>query len=205
MNMQNLNWVDYVVLAIFFFSILAGLARGFVKEVISLITLVAAFVVAVMFTSQLAAAFTNSQTVQDVVSQTTAAVGASTAQPVSYAALGLSFGFLFAATVIVGSIIGSIINLAFQAGVLGIGNRLMGAVFGLCRGFIINLVLIFLVQLTSFSTDSFWTDSKMVTAFQPSVLMVAKVVSPSLENLKDKVGETLKKTVDTATDKLTTQ
>src|SRR5690349_15183716 len=98
--MQNFNWVDYIFIAIFFFSMLAGFGRGFVREVVSIATLIAAFVVATMFSNPLAVAFTSSPAVQNVVTQANSAIGVNTAQPVSYLALGISFGLLFAGTVL---------------------------------------------------------------------------------------------------------
>lgn len=190
--MSQMNWVDYIILAIFFFSILGGLGRGFVREMISLITLIAAFVIAIMFSNKLALAFTSSPSVQSVVTQTTSTIGMSTAQPVSYLALGISFGVLFAGTVLAGALIGYFINMAFQVGILGLGNRLLGAVFGLVRGFIINLVLIFVVQATPLGSQPWWQQSQFVAAYQPAVEWLGSVVSPTLATLKSKVGDTIK-------------
>lgn len=189
--MAEMNWVDYIILAIFFFSILSGFGRGFVREVISLATWVAAVIVAIMFTNPLATYFTSSSTVQGVVSQASSAMGVSAAQPVSYVALALSFGALFGGTMLVGSLIGYFISAAFQFGALGIGNRVLGAMFGFGRGFILNMVLIFLVQLTPFSAQSWWQQSQMVASFQPSVQWLGNIVSPSLANLKDRFGKTV--------------
>lgn len=188
--MAALNWVDYILIAIFIFSIMAGLARGLVREIIALATLVAAFIIAVMFTNPLAEVFTSSPSVKTVVSQTTSAIGVSTQQPVSYAAIGISFLLLFAGTVLIGSLLGYFINFAFQTGVLGIGNRLLGGVFGFIRGFIITLVIVFIVQLTPFSKQNWWQRSLIVVSYQPAILWLANIVSPSLANLKEKLGET---------------
>ena len=185
--MQAFNWVDYVILAIFVLSALAGLGRGLIKEVISLITLVVAFVVAAMFANPIANSFISSNKAQEAINQATATVGVSTAQPVSYAAIGLSFACIFAATVLIGALIGMIINLAFQAGGGGFGNRLLGALFGCCRAFIICLVFIFIVQLTSFSQDDFWKNSQLIRYFQPSVVWLGNIVSPTLADLKERM------------------
>lgn len=187
----NLNWVDYIILAIFFFSILSGFGRGFVREVVSLVTLIAAFVIAILFSNALALAFTSSAPVQNAVTQASSAIGMNAAQPVSYLALGISFGVLFAGTVIVGSLIGYFLNVAFQTGILGIGNRILGAGFGFCRGFLINLVIIFVVQLTPFGSSPSWGQSQLVRSFQPAVVWLGGVVSPALSNLKAKFGQTL--------------
>ncbi|MHB1220482.1 MAG: CvpA family protein [Gammaproteobacteria bacterium] len=186
--MSNLNWVDYVFLIIFFFSIVSGMARGFVKEIVSLITLIAAFVVAILFASPLAAVFTSSPSVQNAVNQASNAISVNTAQPVSYVAIAISFALLFAGTVIIGAILSSILNIAFQSGILGLGNRILGGVFGLVRGFIVNLVIIFVVQLTPISDESWWQQSQVVGQYQPAVQWLANIVSPGLASLKEKFG-----------------
>lgn len=196
--MQAMNWVDYVILAIFILSVLAGLFRGLFREIIALCTLIAAFVVATLFASPLATAFTTSDTVQNAVNQ---ASSSDAAQSVSYVAIGLSFGVLFIATMIVGAIIGLILNMIFQGTVLGIGNRLLGGIFGFFRGFLINLVLIFLVQLTSFSNDPVWTQSQLVAYFQPAVQWLGNTVSPSLANLKEKFDKSMQHDNSTTSDK----
>lgn len=189
--MQSYNWVDYIFIAIFAFSALAGFGRGFVREVVSVVTLIAAFVVATMFSNALALKFTTSPGVQTVVNQASSAIGVNTAQPVSYMAIGLSFGLLFAGTVIVGSLIGFFLNIAVSTGMLGMGNRLLGAGFGIARGFIINLVLIFVVQLTPISAEAWWGQSSLVHSYQPAVVWLGNIVSPSLADLKTKMTQTL--------------
>lgn len=189
--MSGLNWVDYIILAVFFFSVLAGFGRGLVREIISLATIVAAFIVASLFAGSLADMFTSSASVQTVVTQASNSTGVNAAQSASYIALGLSFTLIFVGTIIAGSLIGYFINMAFQAGVLGIGNRLLGGVFGLVRGFIINLVIIFVVQLTPFASQAAWQQSQMVVSFQPAVIWLGNIVSPALANLKEKIGGSL--------------
>lgn len=186
--MSHLNWVDYTILAILFLSVLAGLMRGLVRELISLATLIAAFIIASMFASPLAVAFTSSSSVQNAMHHASSAD-----QSVSYMAISVSFAVLFAGTLLAGAILGFFLSLAFRTGVLGFGNRLLGGVFGLARGFLLDLVLIFIVQLTAWSDQPTWQQSQLVAAFQPAVQWVGDVVSPSLAHLKEKYGSTLQK------------
>lgn len=188
--MLHFNWVDYTVLAIFLISILIGLSRGLAREIISLLTLIAAFVVAILFSNTLATVFTHSATVQNMVNQASSSVGENAVQSVSYLALGVSFIILFVGTIIVGAIIGFILNLALQTGIVGFGNRLLGGIFGFCRGFIMNLVLIFVIQLTGLSSQSWWHESYFVNLYQPVVQWLGNLVSPSLAHLKEKFGKT---------------
>ncbi len=189
--MSNLNVVDIVILLIFFSSILIGFIRGFITEIVSLAAVICAFIVAAMFAGPLAAMMTNSSSVQSVVSQTTSAIGVNTAQPISYAAIGISFALLFTCVIIVGAIVKSILNIAFQTGILGFGNRVLGAAFGFAKGFILNLVLIFLFQLSPFASQPWWQQSQYVKDFQPAVQWLGNLVSPALSNIKARFGNTL--------------
>lgn len=189
--MAAMNFVDIIICLIFLSSVLVGFGRGFVRECISLITLVAAFLVACYFTAALANYFTSTQAVQSVINDASTAIGANTSQPISYAAYAISFGLLFAGTVILGSITSSIINIAFSTGILGFGNRMLGGIFGLARGYIINLVLIFIIQLTPIAEQPFWQSSYFVNAFQSQTQLVGSLVSPALSNIKNKLGSTV--------------
>ncbi len=190
-NLANMNVVDVFIILIFFVSAIIGFARGFVGEVVSLLTLIAAFVVAIMFANPVATAFTHSSAVQSAVTSSSSAIGVSTAQPVSYLALGLSFGLLFAGTIICGSILKSILNIAFNTGILGFGNRVLGAGFGLVRGFLITILLIFLIELSPIPNQAWWQQSTLLPDFRPAVSWLAGVVSPALSSLKQKVNATM--------------
>jgi len=189
---MTLNWVDYSILGIFLLSILSGFWRGLVRELISLLILAAAFIVATMFASTLAASFTQAPMVQGTLGQAAATVGMSASQPVSYVAIGFSFALLFAGTLLAGALLGYFLNMAFQMGILGIGNRFLGGIFGFVRAYIINVVLIFLVQLTPFSAETVWKDSKGVAFFTPSVQWLAGIVSPNVARIESKFGQYMK-------------
>lgn len=183
-SLGGINIVDILILAIIFLSVLIGLLKGFVSEVISLITLIAAFTIAILFTHALAAYFTSSDMAQDVVSQTSTVIGTSTDKPLSYVAIGISFALLFIGTMIIGAIAKMILNAIFATGILGFGNRILGAGFGFVRGLLLTLVLIFLVQLSPLASRPWWQQSSYVPYFQPQVIWLASIVSPALDNLK---------------------
>jgi len=191
MDNLNLNIVDYLLIVIFLFSMIRGFSRGLVLEIIGLLSFIAAVVVAVAFAGPLSEHFTNAPAVQSVVNQASSAIGVSTSQPVSYVALAVSFGLLFAGVVIIGSIVGFILNLFFMYGVLGLGNRVLGAAFGFGRGFILCMVIVFIVQLTPFVTAPLWQRSQLVSSFQPAVGWLGGIVSPSLANIRSRFSETI--------------
>ena len=189
--MGEYNYVDFAVLLVFLLSILGGISKGVIKEIISLATWLAAFFIACMFAAQLAAVFTGSAAVQSAVTSSSSSIGMSTAQPVSYLALGLSFVCIFIVTLLLGSLIGSIVTRAVQTTGLGIVNRLLGGVFGFARGYLIVIVLMFVVDLTPFATQPLWTTSKFVTSFAPTVQWFGNLVEPGLTMLKQNIGNTL--------------
>jgi membrane protein required for colicin V production len=188
---MEFNWLDYVFIAIFFFSALAGFGRGLIREVMGLAALVVACFAATMYANELALSFTSAPAVQSVVNDASSATGINAAQPVSYVAIGVAFGLIFAGTYLVGVIVAFFVNLAFSFGVLGIGNRIFGGVFGLCRAALINLVLIFMIQLTAASNQVWWKKSVVVQEYQPYVAMLGGYVSPTINMLKQKAGESL--------------
>lgn len=189
--MTGFNWVDLIILFVFIMSILTGFLRGLFRELISLLVLVVAFIVATLFAHPVAAHFTNSPVVQNAVNNSSTVMGTDTTTTVSYVALAISFALLFTVTAIIGAIIGYFLNIAFQIGLLSIGNRLLGALFGLVRGYIITLVLIFLVQLTPFNEETVWQESRFVSAYQPAVRKLDHIVAPSIEQLKIKLNQSL--------------
>lgn len=185
--MAAFNSADWVIVAIFALSILAGIMRGLVREIIALITMIAAFVVAILFTNPLAQAITNTGPVQHAMQQT----GEHASLPITYVTFGVSFALLFIGVMIIGAILGFFLNAIFTTGFLGFGNRLLGGLFGFIRGVILTLTLIFILQLTAISNQHWWHRSVLIKAYQPALSWLGKIVSPSLANLKEKFAGAL--------------
>lgn len=187
--MGNMNWVDYVVIGVFFLSTLAGLMRGLVKELFSLLAWVAAFVLATLFATRLAAVFSGSSQIQSTVSSAT---NGSAVQPMSMISIGVSFLLIFIGVLILGKIISFFISSAVEGGGISFVNRFLGAIFGFGRGVLLVLVMMFLVGLSPMATEDYWTQSYFVHAMQPELKWLDDTVSPSIQNLKTSVGDTFK-------------
>jgi len=191
---MTFNWVDYVFLAIFIISAVGGLLRGGVREIISLITWIAAFVIAGLFAKPLALAFSSSDSAQSAITQASSGVAnMATSGQVSMLALGVSFTALFFGTILVGALIGFLLNRVVEGAGISIFNRLFGVVFGLGRGYLISLLIVFIVQLSPVSEQAYWLESSMVKTFQPAVKWLADKVQPNMESFKSKMGQTLDK------------
>ncbi|HSW69410.1 MAG TPA: CvpA family protein [Gammaproteobacteria bacterium] len=179
-----LNWVDYVIVAVFLISILGGFVRGGVREILSLLAWIAAFVVAGLFAKPVASYFASSHSA-------TSAVSSASGGEVSSVAIGVSFAVLFFVTLIVGALIGYFANRMVEGGGVSVTNRLLGGIFGFGRGYLVNLLVIFIVQLTAVAEEDYWTKSSLVREFQPSVKWLNNKIEPGLESLKTRVGKTL--------------
>jgi membrane protein required for colicin V production len=122
-----MNWVDWTILAILAASTLLSMRRGFIKEAFSLAGWVVAFLVSVSFSARLSELFA------DYV----------TPESLRYA---LAYVLLFAATLMLASLITTVLTEVIRVTGLGNADRVMGTVFGFARGFVIVLVLMFVLR-----------------------------------------------------------
>jgi membrane protein required for colicin V production len=122
-----MNWVDWTILAILVLSTLLSLARGFVKEALSLLAWVAAFFISTAFSTRLAGQLT------DYIASDT----------LRYAA---GYVILFAATLMLGSLLNMLLAQVIRVTGLSGADRLLGTVFGFARGLVVVLVLMFVLR-----------------------------------------------------------
>jgi membrane protein required for colicin V production len=183
-----LNSVDYFVIFVFGLSMLAGYIRGFVKEVVSLITWSAASVLSTLFAGKLAATFsgTTSGAVQGAVSSVTGGSSSSMNASLSAFSIGASFVAIFLASLFIGYIVGTLVTGITQGAGESLTNRFLGALFGGARGFVVVIVLMFIAELTPMGAQPAWVQSQFVKSFQPIVTWADKIVHPGLENLRSK-------------------
>jgi membrane protein required for colicin V production len=186
------NWIDYTVLGIFVLSVMIGFARGLIREVISLLIWVAAFIVASVFSNAVAAKFTSTSSYQHLLASASGSIGDGAAQHISMLAVGASFVGLFVVTLIVGSIINRIISYAVESSGISIVNRLLGGAFGFGRGCLMGLIILFLFSLMPVEQSAAWTTSKSVEIFKPGVEWLSNIINPQIEGLKSQVTDKLK-------------
>jgi membrane protein required for colicin V production len=131
---------DYAVVAIIVLSALVGWWRGFMYELFSLIGWVAAYIVARTFSS-------------GMVSYVPEAVGA------EYIRSAAAFAGLFIVTLIAGALFAWFLaRLAKFAGLGGMDGK-FGAIFGMLRGMLVVIALVWLGGLTVLPQKPFWRDA----------------------------------------------
>jgi membrane protein required for colicin V production len=133
---------DWILLGVLLASMVIGLWRGLVYEVLSLAGWVAAFVVAQWLAS-------------DVVGWLPFIKGAPAS--VQYA---VAFAVVFVVTVFVAGLVSWLIKKLVETVGLRPVDRTLGGVFGFARGLVLLLALTVVLQLTGLSRDAWWTTAQ---------------------------------------------
>jgi membrane protein required for colicin V production len=136
----QLGWIDLALLAAFGLSVLVGLWRGLVFEVVSLLGWLVAFIIANSFGPLLA----------DLIP-------AHVATP-ELRLWGCYIGVFFAVLVAC-TLLARMLRALISATPLSVIDRLMGGVFGVVRGALILVVVATLVTLSPFAHSPLWTNS----------------------------------------------
>lgn len=142
---------DFVMLGLVLVSVAISIWRGLVREVVSLLSWLAALWVAarfsVVFSDWLLAVITNPS-----------------ARHIT------AFVALFLGTLIVLELLGMLLaNLLHTVG-LGFVDRTLGAVFGLARGALLAWILVLLGGMTSLPQQDWWRESLLASPLQAAVL-----------------------------------
>lgn len=139
-------WTDWLIIGIVAVSSLFSLKRGFIREALSLVTWVSAFIVARLFATSLS----------------TYLVGYIETPSLRMLA---AFAALFVLTLIVGALVGKLITALISATGLSATDRILGMGFGAVRGGLVVVVIVALLGLTPATEDQWWKDSQLIPHF----------------------------------------
>lgn len=141
-----MNWADWTIIAIIAISSLFSLKRGFVREAISLVTWVAAFVIARMFSAPMV------ELLQPYIETPSLRLAA-------------AFSSLFIITLIVGALIGQLVGMLVAATGLSATDRVLGIAFGAARGGLVVVLLVMMAGSTPAVNDIWWKESQLIPHF----------------------------------------
>jgi len=138
-----MNWTDYLIVAALIFSALAGVMRGLLREVISLLSWIAAVWIAWTFADTLAPN-----------------LGGALADPAvrPWAARTIIFVGVLLVGMALGALLGHFVRLSVFSGV----DRLFGMVFGVLRGAVVLGVLAILAHAVRVQDESWYRDALLV-------------------------------------------
>ena len=152
--MSSTDWILSAILAA---SMLLGVWRGLVYEVLSVIGWIAAFVLAQWFAPTVAAQLPME----------------SSGDTLRYAA---AFILMFVASVFAAGLISALMKKLISAVGLRPVDRMLGAIFGLFRGVILLLAVSVVVHMTALQESEWWLESKGA----PMLITLLKGLRPML-------------------------
>lgn len=156
-----MGWLDWILLAILLLSVMVGLWRGLVYEVLS----VGAWVIAFLVAQSQAMTVGMWLPMNDV------------AEPLRMAA---GFVLVFIAVVFAGGLVAWLIKkLVATVGLRPI-DRVLGGVFGLLRGGLILLAISVVVGLTPFRSEPAWRASVVAGVLDHSVYAIKPMLPQEL-------------------------
>jgi len=155
-----MNWIDYTILGVLGLSVLVGLWRGLVSEVLALVIWIAAFWVAWLLGPAVSARL-------HMITMPTLRVVA-------------GYALCFVVVLMLGALLRFLVQRLLVSTGLSGTDRLLGMVFGLARGVLLVCVLVFLCQFTEFTREQPWRQSMLLPPFQNATIWLGQQVPPGL-------------------------
>jgi membrane protein required for colicin V production len=139
--MVNVGWVDWVFITILVLSVIVGLMRGLVYEVMSLLGWLVAYFGAQWFAQDLG---------RHVPFGT----------PGSAANRAAAFVAVFIGVLVLWGLVARLLRMLLHATPLSLPDRALGAAFGLARALVVMLAITTVVMLTSLAHSPAWQASR---------------------------------------------
>lgn len=138
-----MTWIDWTLLGCVLFSVVLGLLRGLVREVVALIGWVVAIVLAQRFAGQ---------------------VGALLPVSIQWPAVrtGLGAVLIVVGVVLISALLGWLLKKLMAAVNLSTLDRMLGAGFGLLRAALILLAAVFFTHNTALARQAWWQESVLL-------------------------------------------
>lgn len=146
-----MNETDYIIIGVLGLSVMVGLWRGLVSEVLALVIWVAAFWAAWVFGPVLAAHLEHLIRLPSL-----RIIGA--------------YAVCFVAVLVVGSLLRVLVRKLIDGVGLAGPDRVLGGVFGLARGVLLVTLAVFLVGFTAFTRDAWWQQSILLPHFRQAAV-----------------------------------
>ena len=141
---------DFAVIAILAVSLLFGLWRGLVYEVLSLAGWPVAFVLSKLFAGNVAPMMPGTQETMRIT---------------------LAYAVVFVAALIMWGVLVWLLSRLVKAVGLGWLDRVLGGLFGVLRGGLVMLVLVWLAGMTAVPEQPFWRDARMSKTAEDAALL----------------------------------
>lgn len=159
------HWVDYCILGIIGLSVLTGIFRGFVKELIALCVWILAIWLAFNYSQHLDPLLTpyiHDKTVRTSVSFIAVLIG----------------------TLIIGGLFNAFLSFVLKRSGLSGTDRLLGVGFGFVRGVFIVALVMLVLKMTSLPYQEYSKESKLYAKFDPIVSWLSSYMPDFIKQVK---------------------
>ena len=163
-----MNAADIIIVVALSLSVLMGLWRGFIGEVLALACWIVAFWVAWQFGDKLAAQFT--------------------AISLPSARLVLGYAICFFAVLILGALLSFLMRKLIAGSGLTGSDRMLGMVFGLIRGLALVTLTVLILGFTPLPRDPWWQQSQLLPGFERSAQWLSAKLPPEVTKYLDLRG-----------------
>ena len=159
--MSELGWVDWTFIGILALSVVVGLMRGLVFEVLSLLGWVVAYFAAQWLAPEVA---------------THLPVG----KPGSALNHAAAFASTFVVVLLVWTLLARLLRLVIHATPLSLVDRALGATFGAARALVVMLAITTVVMLTSLAKSQAWQASRGAVWLNGALHRIKPVLPPQI-------------------------
>lgn len=182
--MEHWNWLDWVLATIVVVSVMTAIWKGFVAELISLASAIAALIIAAVYYARLAPLF---QGFTDSLAVARAA----------------SFIVLFAVVLVMGALVSVVARKLIRKVELQWFDRFLGGVFGLVRGLLVDCIL--LLAMMAFAVQQGAVERSALAPYVTAGSRVLALVMPQdmrrgfrsgFERFKKELIQNDKKTIE---------
>jgi membrane protein required for colicin V production len=154
MNWINgMNWADVSIITLIFLSGMISFFYGFIEELFSFLSWSFSFLITLIFLDEMTGLLTSVISFADL-------------------RIGVAFIILFFVSFIIFKWISYLIINSIGPTPLSTSERVVGVFFGIGRGNVFVILLIFLAGLTQLPTKTVWQDSLLISYVEPVVIFL---------------------------------
>ena len=163
--MLTLHWIDYVIIGLIGLSVITGLFRGFVKELVALSVWIVAIWLALHY-SQLASSWLQAYIADKTIRTIAAFVG------------------ILVVTVLLGGLLNTLLSFILHRSGLSGTDRTLGLGLGFVRGVFIVALLMLVLKMTSMPYQEYQRQSVLYAHFNPVVDWLYGVTPEFIRQMK---------------------
>lgn len=163
--MEQITWIDIIIVVIFLISTTIALLRGFVREAVSIVTWVAAIWLALTQSEQV------SFLLPEAIDGASLSFGEK--EYGTNIRVGIAFVLIMVGVLVFGALVNFVLSQIMKAQILKGVDRMMGMLFGLLRASVITIILIMIASaFTTLPQTSTWQVSQLLKPFEQAAVWV---------------------------------